>query len=600
MKSWIPEKGYVEETNIYKFMESKGFGRLEDFLNYSTSPEFWWEFTRWRFRVRGELEHILDTSRGREFPRWFVGLSMNATDPMDPGHDVIEVREDGNVRRVTWTTFWSWVRSISSWIRRWGIEKGDRVAIYMPMRASTVAVFLGVVRSGAIAVPMFSGFGVEALRTRVEDSRPRLIFTADTYLRKNREVDMLSTASRLRLEMVVDSRSREVKDSTPLEHILRTPGDGREETSPEDPLMILYTSGTTGKPKGCVHTHGGFPVKSSADAYFHFDVKEGEGVTWITDMGWMMGPWLVFGTLLNRGSLVLFEGFPGREGMEAVSSVASILGLSASLIRQMKASHAEVRARILGNTGEPIDIDSWEWAYSMTRAPLINYSGGTEISGGILGNYLVREIRPSSFNGHSPGTRAEVYREDGTPAGPGEEGELVVTSIWPGMTRGFWMDETRYLETYWRRFPGVWTHWDLAYRDNESYFFIVGRSDDTIKVAGKRIGPAEIESVLDSSPGVIESACVGVENKIKGEEIVCLYVGGEVSEETLKERVERSLGRAFTPSRVIRVSDLPKTRNAKIMRRVIRAVLTGDRLGDISSLENPDSIEEVKRALWKP
>jgi Acyl-coenzyme A synthetases/AMP-(fatty) acid ligases len=443
---------------------------------------------------------------------------------------------------------------------------------------------------------------------------------SDVSYRRGKEVDMLSElraglAGSVR-QVVVQERSGRPSGYTPLSEVFRTGGDSVEMGDSEDPIMIIYTSGTTGKPKGTVHTHDGFPIKAAADVYFHFDVGRGDTLSWVTDMGWMMGPWMVFAAYLLRGSMAFFEGAPDfpkdrlwrfveRFGVKA-------LGLAATLTRHLRSLGAVAEPgqldglKAFGNTGEPIDLESWLWLYNMGRGriPIINYSGGTEISGGILGCYVVREIKPSSFNGASIGTKAAVFAEDGRPAPPGVEGELVVLSVWPGMTRGFWRDPQRYLETYWSKWPGVWAHGDAAAVDGEGFFYILGRADDTIKVAGKRLGPAEIETVLNAHPAVAESACIGVPHEVKGEVPICFVVlkpGHEPSEQLRRELIElteRELGKAFGAVEDVKfVRMLPKTRNAKIMRRVIRAVYLGRSPGDLSALENPDAIDEIKRAL---
>ena len=565
---------------------------------------------------------VLDLSRGVQWPRWFVGGRINIADQLaDSAEPLVKWEgEDGSAVVWSYSEVLYRARAVASWLRRNGLERGDRVAIYMPMVPEIVPVMLGAIRAGGVIVPLFSGFGKEAVRVRLEDSEAKFVFASDVSYRRGKEVDMLSElraglAGSVR-QVVVQERSGRPSGYTPLSEVFRTGGDSVEMGDSEDPIMIIYTSGTTGKPKGTVHTHDGFPIKAAADVYFHFDVGRGDTLSWVTDMGWMMGPWMVFAAYLLRSSMAFFEGAPDfpkdrlwrfveRFGVKA-------LGLAATLTRHLRSLGAVAEPgqldglKAFGNTGEPIDLESWLWLYNMGRGriPIINYSGGTEVSGGILGCYVVREIKPSSFNGASIGTKASVFAEDGRPAPPGVEGELVVLSVWPGMTRGFWRDPQRYLETYWSKWPGVWAHGDAAAVDGEGFFYILGRSDDTIKVAGKRLGPAEIETVLNAHPAVAESACIGVPHEVKGEVPICFVVlkpGHEPSEQLRRELIElteRELGRAFGAVEDIKfVRMLPKTRNAKIMRRVIRAVYLGRSPGDLSALENPDAIDEIKRAL---
>jgi len=432
--------------------------------------------------------------------------------------------ESFNTRTVTYSQILNESKSIASWLKRIGLKKGDRVAIYMPMIPEIVSVMLGAVRAGMILVPLFSGFGPEPIRVRIEDSEAKVIFTVDKSIRRGKEVGMLRNLEGLNIAKVVLNRGGTKGDFYDYKDVIRTSGDYVENTGTEDPMMIIYTSGTTGKPKGCVHTHDGFPIKASADIYFQFDLKKDETLMWVTDMGWMMGPWMVFGSLLLDAKMGMIEGYTGGEVLQKFveDMKVDVLGVSASLVRALR-SQGEVKlnVRLTGNTGEPIDPESWYWLFNASgKNPIINYSGGTEISGGILGNYVIKKIKPSSFNGPSPGINASVFNEEGKEAPPNVEGELVILSVWPGMTRGFWRNPERYIETYWSIWKDIWVHGDLAYRDEEGYFYIVGRSDDTIKVAGKRVGPAEIESMLNSFPNVVESACVGVPDPMKGEKIV--------------------------------------------------------------------------------
>lgn len=606
--NWIPDREWKEESNVGRWTTNRGLS-LEEFQRqtWEKPEEFWASFLdEVGLRFRKRPEKVLDLSRGKEWAKWFVGSKLNVTDMLNDSADVFvqSMDEEGNVKSLTYSQVLDWAKAISSWLKKAGLRKGDRVAVYMPMRAEIAPVMLGIVRAGMVVVPLFSGYGEEPIRVRVEDSGARAIFTVDSYTRKGKEVEPYKNLERLDLLKVALKESKELKDYVDFKEVLKAPGDGYEETEAEDPMMIIYTSGTTGKPKGCVHVHGGFPVKAGADMYFHFDVRRGESASWISDMGWMMGPWLLFGALITGAKVALLDGFPTPDALrQFVDSLnVKVLGLSASLVRSLRASDPSLRldVRVVGNTGEPIDPESWEWLYKATSSPVINYSGGTEISGGILGNYVVKEMKPSSFNGQSPGIRADVFDEEGRPAPPNVEGELVVLSVWPGMTRGFWRDPERYISTYWSRWKGVWVHGDLAMKDEEGFFYIVGRSDDVVKVSGKRIGPGEIEAVIDSHPFVVESACVGVPDKVKGEVLMCFVVpkaSKEGLEAELLEYLEKKLGKALVPSRIILVRDLPRTRNGKIMRRLIRNALLGKELGDTSSLENPQSLEEIKRAV---
>ncbi len=387
-----------------------------------------------------------------------------------------------------------------------------------------------------------------------------------------------------------------------------------EATLAEDLLMIIYTSGTSGRPKGAVHTHCGFPVKAAQDMAFGTDVHQGDLIYWMTDMGWMMGPWLVFGATLLGASFFLSDGAPDYPGVDRVWQQVerhgiTVLGISPTLVRSlMKHGIEPVRAHDLSSlqsfasTSEPWNPEPWMWLFrdvGESRRPIINYSGGTEISGGIvMGNPLL-PLKPAAFSGPCPGIAADVYDEAGKPL-RGAVGELVITAPWIGMTRGFWRDRDRYLETYWSRWENVWVHGDFAAIDGDGLWYILGRSDDTIKVAGKRVGPAEIESILVEHPAVNEAAAVAVPHEVKGSEVICFCVlnpghaAGDALVEELRASVAHAMGKPLAPRAVHFVHDIPKTRNGKIMRRIVRSAWLGQDPGDTSSLVNPASVDEIR------
>jgi acetyl-CoA synthetase len=378
--------------------------------------------------------------------------------------------------------------------------------------------------------------------------------------------------------------------------------------------MLIYTSGTTGRPKGTVHVQGGFPIKATQDMAHCFDVGPDDRLLWVTDIGWMMGPWAICGALTLGATLVIFEGTPDHPGPDRLWQVASrhgvtVLGVAPTVVRSlMRHGDDPVRSvdlsrlRILGSSGEPWNPDPWTWFLREVgggRAPIINYSGGTEVSGGIVAGNVLTPMQPCSFSGPVPGMDAEVYDDAGRPL-RGAVGELVVRRPWPGMTRGFWKDPQRYLDTYWSRFPDTWVHGDWAEIDSNGLWYIRGRSDDTIKVAGKRLGPAEVESALVAHPAVAEAAAIGIPDPIKGEALVAFVVlrPGVADDPGLRaalaSRITDELGRALAPKAVEVVAELPRTRNAKVLRRVVRAVYLGADPGDLSSLENRSAIDAIE------
>jgi acetyl-CoA synthetase len=390
-----------------------------------------------------------------------------------------------------------------------------------------------------------------------------------------------------------------------------------EVTEAEDPYMLIYTSGTTGKPKGAVHVHCGFPIKGTQDMAHCFDVGADDTLFWLTDMGWMMGPWAVSGTLMLGATLVIYEGTPDYPNPDRLWALAerhgvTVIGIAPTVIRSLMTHGDELvkqhdlsKLRILGASGEPWNSGPWHWFFEVVgggRCPIINYSGGTEVSGGIVACTTLTPIKPCSFSGPVPGMAADVVDDAGQPV-RNEVGELVIRQPWPGMTRGFWRDPARYEAAYWSRFPHTWVHGDFAVVDSDGFWYILGRSDDTIKVAGKRLGPAEVESAAVQHPAVSEAAAGGVPHAVKGETVVVFVVlrpGVEPTEALRAEiqaEVVRALGPALKPERVLFVTQLPKTRNGKVLRRLIRARHLGKTdLGDLSALESPDALEAIAEA----
>jgi acetyl-CoA synthetase len=347
---------------------------------------------------------------------------------------------------------------------------------------------------------------------------------------------------------------------------------------------------------------------------FGMDVHADDRIYWMTDMGWMMGPWLVFGALLLGATFVIYDGAADHPGPDRVWQLVerhriSSLGLSPTFVRalvphgdQPFRRHDLSSLRLFGSTGEPWNPQPWMWLFDVVgrrRCPIINYSGGTEVSGGILMGNPILPLKPCAFSAPCPGIAADVFDENGRSI-RGRVGELVIKAPWIGMTRGFWNDPERYEQAYWSRWPGIWVHGDWAAVDSDGMWYIFGRSDDTIKVAGKRLGPAEIESVLVEHHAVIEAAAIAVPDPIKGGALVCfcvLVAHGEHPglEADLIARVTTELGKPLAPRAVHFVPDLPKTRNAKVMRRVLRAAYLGENAGDISSLVNPESLEAIRQ-----
>ena len=551
----------------------------------------------------------------------------------DPGRvAVIAEAEEGAVRTLTYGQLATQTAHIAAGLRKLGVERGDRVAVFLPLTVECVVAVLAIGAIGAIFIPVFSGYGAEAIAGRLRDADAKVLICADGFYRRGQVVAMKETADAaadaapsVKDVVVVRRLDREVSWKARDSWWEQIASDGETssldiaDTSAEDPFMVIYTSGTTGKPKGALHVHGGFPVKAAQDLAHCFDLQERDVILWSTDIGWMMGPWLITGGLMLGATIVLYDGTPDFPDASRMWSIVerhrvTHLGISPTAIRGlMRSGEGPVRSKdrsslfVLGSTGEPWNPDPWWWYFrnvGESRCPVINYSGGTEVSGGIVGCTTWTPMQPGSFAGPCPGMAADVVDEQGRPV-RGAVGELVIRKPWPGMTRGFWRDphtsESRYLQTYWSRIENVWVHGDWARIDEEGFWYIEGRSDDTLKVAGKRVGPAEVESAAVAHPAVSEAAAIGVPHEIKGEVIVVFAVlrpGHQATPElarSVQDKVAEILGKPLRPDGVRFVTQLPKTRNAKILRRVIRGAYLGkDDLGDLSSLENPAAVDEVR------
>ncbi|MEM6287517.1 MAG: AMP-binding protein [Bacteroidota bacterium] len=651
--AWTPDPEAVAQTNLARFWRRLGLRSYAELERWALDDvgRFWEAvFEDLGIAFSQPYTQILDTEAGGiERPAWCVGGRMNVVhNALDRWigtptwhRDAIRYEsEEGDTRTMTYGQLHEAVEACAAGLRAHGVGPGDAVGLYLPMTPEIVVAFLAVARLGGVILPLFSGYGAEAVATRLRDGNAKALVVTDGAPRRGRAVPMrsvaeaaLADAPSVQLVVIVDRLGDEFVDVPPVQgrdvtwarlmEIGRAtpPGPARAcaDTAAEDPVLLIYTSGTTGTPKGAVHTHCGFPIKAAQDMRHPMDVRPGDVVWWMSDMGWMMGPWLVFGTLLNGATMVLFDGAPDYPEADRTWAICArhgvtLLGLSPTLVRSLMPHGPEavrrhdLRAlRAVGSTGSPWDPASWRWLFEhvLGRAkPILNYSGGTEISGGIVCGNLVEPLKPCGFSGPVVGMDADVVDEAGEPV-RGAVGELVIRQPWIGMTRGFWGGadaEERYRDSYWAQRPGVWTHGDFAAVDADGQWFLLGRSDDTIKVAGKRLGPAEVEAALNAAPEVVESAAVGVPDDVKGQAVVAFVrLGAEVEEtdflrESLVRRVAGALGKALRPKAVLFVDALPKTRNGKVMRRVVRAAHLGDALGNVTALEDEAAAEAVRRA----
>ncbi|MFP3311986.1 MAG: AMP-binding protein [Acidilobus sp.] len=643
---WTPPKDVVDKANVTDFIQAHGIKSYQDLVRQSTSDIrwFWGNLPDWlELEWFSEPKDVYDTSKGIEWTRWYIGGRINvAYNVLDRivkrglGNRVAMtwIGEDDRVVQLTYNEMLDHVNRFSNLLVDLGVKKGDVVAIYAPIMPETVVAMLASMRVGAIASPIFSGFAPEAVADRLRMGEAKVVVTVDGYYRKGKVVKLKpSSDEAIRLSGVqakqvvvrrlnVDVLWDESRDLWYDKAIAsKRPEFEPAETEAEDPAILMFTSGTTGKPKGAVISHAGMLLQPTKEHFFNLDIKPGwtgsrDVLWWITDLGWMMGPWMVVGSQTLGASHLSLEGaldYPTKDRVWAIIEKFKVthLGFAATAARLLKAlgretyeSHDLSSLRAFGNTGEPIDEDTWNWVVREVgeeRRPMINLSGGTEIMGCFLLPSPVVPLKPTTLWGPGLGMDVDVYDDDGMPV-RGRPGYLVAKKPAPSMTRGLWRDPERYIETYWSRFPGVWYHGDYALIDEDGFWYILGRADDVIKVAGKRIGPAEIETIINSHPDVAESACIGYPHPVKGEVIVCFALPkpgrtlGPEQLEQIKSIVAQRLGKPFEPEAVVPVNDLPRTRSGKIMRRIVRDAVLGKQVEQTPVLDNPDSVTAVKEA----
>ncbi len=635
---WRPDPEAMRDTALLRFMDAQDIADYEALVGRADRDPEWFHaaiFDFFDLRLTRSWDRILDVSAGIEHARWCIGAETNITlstlarhRDTDRWHrPALRFRgQEGERRELSYAELDAEVARVAGGLRRLGLGRGDRIALFLPMVPEAVVALHAIFRIGAVAVPLFSGFGPEAVRTRLVDAGAAAVFTAGAMTRRGRRVPLLETLEaaargldRLRHVILVDDGFRDDR-GIPVTAMAELDGSEEERRieilAADSPLLLVYTSGTTGRPKGSVQTHCGFMVKTCIDFGLCFDFRPGDGLFWMSDIGWVVGPILFTVPLLLGATVLIADGTPDHPGPDRywrlVEDLGTThLGIAPTIVRgYMRLADGGgidamsfSRLRAVVSTGEPWTETAWHWAFERIcrrRVPILNYAGGTEMAGGILAGTMITPLKPLSFGGAIPGMSADIADATGRSLPPGEKGELVLRRPSISLTRGLWRDEERYLETYWRQIPGCWRHGDLAARDEDGFWYLFGCSDDTIKLAGKRTGPSEIEAILTSTGEVTEAAAVGVPDPLKGEALLCFVVlrpgveAGPALLARLADAVTRGMGAAFRPKHVFAVTDLPRTRNMKIMRRAVRAAWLGEPPGDLSSLVDPGVLEEIR------
>jgi acetyl-CoA synthetase len=632
--AWQPAAARYAASGLARISAAMGAEDYPALLQrIAADPEAYWRTALAELDLDWSVpfDDVWDLERGIAWPCWFPGARFNWTVTAldrwlerDPERIAVTWEGDaGDSRTLTWQELAAMTARIANGLHALGVGTGDTIGIFLPMCPETVALTLACGRIGAVYVPLFSGYGADAIVTRLENCAASILVTVDGFTRRGKVIDTKAIADAalaqlpgvqtcIVLERIGGGPMTPGRDISWTEAFDRQPDRfDVVDTAADDPCMILYTSGTTGRPKGAVHIHAGFPVKATHDLAYCFDLNESDVLFWYTDLGWMMGPWLICGGLMRGATIVLYEGTPDYPDPGHLWSIiarhrVTHFGVAPTAIRAlMPHGDAPVRRhdlsslRVLGSTGETWNPSPWWWYFEVVgerRCPIVNYSGGTETSGGIVSGFPGLPIAPASFTGPVPGMVADVVDEAGQPI-RGDVGELVVRAPWVGMTNGFLGEPERYEETYWSRFADTWVHGDFAEIDDAGFWYIRGRSDDTINVAGKRIGPSEIESACVAHGTVREAAAIAVPHALKGDVVVVFAIAkpGEAPDaEMLRRHIGERLGGSLRPERVVLVDDLPRTRNAKIMRRTIRAAWLGLPAGDISALENPAAVDAIR------
>jgi acetyl-CoA synthetase len=629
---YMPSSSVVENANVTAYMKAKGFTSYDELYNWSIAhPEEFWADQANELEWYKPWEKVLDESQA-PFYKWFTGAKTNIIHNAIDRHvktwrrnklALIWEGEDGTLRTFSYHMLDREVSKIASVLKSMGVHKGDIVTIYLPRIPELVLCMLACAKLGAAHSVVYGGFSVEALADRINDAQSRLLITADGGFMRGKVLSLKQIADEAMARsptvqncIVVQRTGKEVNMESGrdlwLHDLMALPIASAQcptvEMDAEDMLFILYTSGTTGKPKGVLHTHGGYMVGTYASLKYVFDLKEEDRWWCAADPGWITGhSYIVYSPLLMGATSFIYEGAPNYPYPDRWWSIVARYGISIlytaptairSLMRFGDAwpnRHDLSTLRMLGSVGEPINPEAWRWYSNVIgggRCPIMDTWWQTETGHFMITPTPVVPLKPGSATRPFLGIEIDIVHEDGTPCEANEDGLLIIKRPWPGMLRTILNDPDRYVESYWSKVPNVYTVGDSARKDEDGYTWIIGRLDDVIKVSGYRLGTAEVESALVSHHAVAEAAAIGLPHELKGNAIHCFVIlregfeGSPQLEDELKAHVAHEMGPIARPEKIDFVSSLPKTRSGKIMRRVLKAQALGQDVGDISTLEN--------------
>jgi len=639
-----PSQEFVESTNVYEFARDHDLA-VDDVVEYTTDNVDWfWDQVVDYLGIEfyEDYDRVRDDSAGPRFTDWYPGGTINIAHNVVDRHARTDAEtrnkvallwegEPGDVREVTFHELHRRSNQVANYLDAVGVGEGDTVGLYMPMVPEVASILYGCFEVGAIAVPIFSGFGIDATATRIEDAECSVLFTGDGFYRRGSEIrlkedadEAIDQAGHVEHTVVYDRLGADVpwdddRDRWWSEAV--EPRDDEFDTVRLDSSaesMLLYSSGTTGRPKGIVHTHAGVLVQCAKEIYFGFDHDPADRFFWVSDIGWMMGPWTLIGNHTFGGTVFVYEGAPDHPEPDRFWEMIdrhglSVFGISPTAIRALKNNgeewvegHDLSSLRLLGSTGEPWDPESWNWFYERVgneETPIINISGGTEICGCFLMPMPHRSLKPCTLGGPGLGMDIDIVDASGESIrDTHERGYLVARDSCPSMTKSLWEGDERYVAEYWSTWEDLWDHGDWAQMDEDGFWFLHGRADDVLNVAGRKVGPAEVEGALIDHEAVNQAAAVGAPDETTGTAVVAYMIleqGHGASDglrEELRERVGEELGKPFRPREVLFVEEFPKTQSGKIIRRAIQAAYRGEEFGDLSSMENPEALDEIRAA----